>query len=121
MKTGISLLVLAGALTMNIHAQTAKELAEIWDAEHVSNKLPSNARHGDLLVYLDGLKKLGVKVDEVGRSFANREIFQIEWGKGPKRVFLWSQMHGDEPTATSALIDMFTILQKNRDKDWVKK
>ena len=29
-------------------------------------------------------------------------------------------MHGDEPTATPALIDMFTVLQKNRDKDWVK-
>ena len=29
-------------------------------------------------------------------------------------------MHGDEPTATSALIDMFAYLQKNRDKDWVK-
>ncbi|HKP68352.1 MAG TPA: M14 family zinc carboxypeptidase, partial [Pyrinomonadaceae bacterium] len=28
---------------------------------------------------------------------------------------------GDEPTATSALIDVFTVLQKNRDKEWVKK
>ena len=34
---------------------------------------------------------------------------------------MWSQMHGDEPTATSALIDMFAFLQKNRDKKWVKK
>ena len=30
-------------------------------------------------------------------------------------------MHGDEPTATSALIDLFTVLQKNRDKAWVKR
>ncbi len=36
------------------------------------------------------------------------------------RVFLWSQMHGDEPTATSALMDMFAVLQNNRDKEWVK-
>jgi hypothetical protein len=34
---------------------------------------------------------------------------------------MWSQMHGDEPTATSALIDMFTYLQRHRGKDWVKK
>ena len=67
------------------------------------------------------LKKLGVKVNEVGRSYANREIYQMEFGNGPLKVFLWSQMHGDEPTATSALIDIFTVLQKNRDKDWVKK
>ena len=107
-------------LTLQAFAQTAAELSEIWDKEHVSNMLPSNVRHKDLVKYLDDLKKLDVRVNEVGRSAQGREIFQIEWGKGPKRVFLWSQMHGDEPTATSALIDMFTFLQKNRDKEWVK-
>ncbi len=33
---------------------------------------------------------------------------------------MWSQMHGDEPTATSALIDMFAYLQKNRGEAWIK-
>jgi hypothetical protein len=121
MKKAGLLLLLATSSLMNVYTQTAQELAELWDKEHVTNKFPSNVRHRDLQNYLEGLKKLGVKVEEVGRSYANREIYQIEWGKGGKRVFLWSQMHGDEPTATSALIDMFTVLQKNRDKDWVKK
>jgi hypothetical protein len=106
---------------MNTIAQTPTELVEIWEREHVTNIFPSNVRHKDLQKYLDGLKKLGLKVDEVGRSYANREIYQVEFGKGPIKVFLWSQMHGDEPTATSALIDMFTVLQKNRGKDWVKR
>ncbi|MBA3353923.1 MAG: peptidase M14, partial [Blastocatellia bacterium] len=106
---------------MNTHAQTPGELADIWEREHVSNLFPSNVRHKDLKKYLDGLRKLDLKVVEVGRSYANREIYQVEFGKGPLKIFLWSQMHGDEPTATSALIDMFTVLQKNRDKDWVKK
>lgn len=106
---------------MNMHAQTPAEISAIWDREHVSNLLPSNVRHKDLKKYLDGLRKLDLKVVEVGRSYANREIYQVEFGTGPIKVFLWSQMHGDEPTATSALIDMFTVLQKNRDKDWVKK
>ncbi|MEO8041176.1 MAG: M14 family zinc carboxypeptidase [Acidobacteriota bacterium] len=106
---------------MNTIAQTPAELVEIWEREHVTTTLPSNVRHKDLQKYLDGLKKIGLKVDEVGRSSANREIYQVEFGKGPLKVFLWSQMHGDEPTATSALIDIFTILQTNRDKDWVKK
>jgi murein tripeptide amidase MpaA len=119
-RAGLLILLTAGSL-MNVYTQTAVELAELWDKEHVSNKFPSNVRHRDLQIYLEGLKKLGIKVDEVGRSFANREIYQIEWGKGAKRVFLWSQMHGDEPTATSALIDMFTVLHKNREKEWVKK
>ena len=106
---------------MNTQAQTPAELVDLWEREHVSNILPSNARHKDLKRYLDDLRKLGLRVDEVGRSYANREIYQVEFGRGPLKVFLWSQMHGDEPTATSALIDMFSVLQKNRDKEWVKK
>jgi hypothetical protein len=108
---------------MNIEtdAQTPKDLAEFWEKQHISTIFPSNARHKDLKNYLEELKKLEIKVEEVGRSYANREIYQIEWGKGATKIFLWSQMHGDEPTATSALIDMFAFLQKNRDKSWVKK
>ena len=106
--------------SLTAFAQTAAELADIWEKEHVVKQFPSNIRHKDLVKYLDDLKKTGVKVAEVGRSAQNREIFQIEWGTGPKKVFLWSQMHGDEPTATPALVDMLAFLQKNRDKEWVK-
>jgi len=120
MKSALVLSLLFTILLMNTNAQTPSALAEIWDREHVTTLLPSNVRHKDLQKYLEGLKKLGLRVDEVGRSYASREIYQVEFGKGPIKVFLWSQMHGDEPTATSALIDMFTILQKNRDKEWVK-
>ena len=120
MKPALVFSLLMMVYTLQAFAQTASELAEIWDKEHVTNILPSNARHKDVVKYLEDLKKLDVRVNEVGRSGQGREIFQIEWGKGPKRVFLWSQMHGDEPTATWALMDMFTYLQKNRDKEWVK-
>lgn len=120
MKPAILISLAIMVYSLQAFAQTAAELADIWEKEHVVKKFPSNIRHRDVLQYVDDLKKLGVKVDEVGRSAQGREIFQIEWGKGPKKVFMWSQMHGDEPTATPALFDMFTVLQKNRDKDWVK-
>src|SRR5829696_885765 len=109
-------------LLMNIEtsAQSAKDLAEIWDKHHISNIPPSNVRHKDLQKYLAQLKETGLKIEEVGRSYGNREIYQIEWGKGATRIFMWSQMHGDEPTATSALVHMFQYLQKNGDKKWVK-
>ena len=103
-------------------AQTPKEFAKAWDKTHISNKFPSNVRHKDVKSYLERLKNLGVKVDEAGRSYQDREIFQIEWGKGKTKVLMWSQMHGDEPTATSALIDMFAYLQTNRKKKkWIRK
>ncbi len=106
--------------TAQTQAQTAKDFAEIWDKQHVSNLPPSNVRHADLRKYLDELKKTGIEVKEVGRSFGSRAIYQAEWGKGATKVFMWSQMHGDEPTATGALIDMLAFLQKNRDKSWVR-
>lgn len=109
-------------MTSQMYSQpTAKELGEIWEKNHVSILPPASVKHLHLKSYLDGLKKIGIKVEEVGRSFENREIYQMEFGTGKMKVFMWSQMHGNEPTATSTLIDMFAFLQKNRDKDWVKK
>ena len=122
MKTALIIFAAFLTISMNINAQTPKEFADAWDKQHISKILPSNARHKDVQKYLEELKKLGIKVEEVGRSYANREIYQMEWGKGKTKVFLWSQMHGDEPTATSALVDMFAFLQNNRGKiGWVKK
>ena len=105
---------------MDTKAQTAAEFAGIWDKTHITTKFPSDVRHSDLKNYLAHLKKLGLKVEEVGRSNANREIYQVEFGTGKTKVFMWSQMHGDEPTATSALMDMFAYLQTHRDKGWAK-
>lgn len=107
--------------SMNAFAQTAEKFASLWEKEHISKIAPSDVRHADLKNYLDQLKKLGLAVNEIGQSNANREIYQVEWGKGPLKVFMWSQMHGDEPTATSALIDMLAYLQKNRKNALVKK
>ncbi len=111
----------AAFLTINLASQTPMELSEIWDSQHVTRIFPSNFRHADLKAELEKLKALGLDVKEVGRSNANREIYQVEFGTGPLKIMMWSQMHGDEPTATSALIDLFTILQNNRDKPWVKR
>ena len=104
----------------NSFAQSAKDFSDAWEKKRISNILPSNVRHADLQKYLGQLKTLGLKVEEVGKSYAGKEIYQVEWGKGATKVFMWSQMHGDEPTATSALVDMFAFLQKNRDKSWIK-
>lgn len=100
--------------------QTPEQIAAAWDESHVSRIPPSDVRHADLKKYLDELKAGGVSVTEAGRSFGGREIYQVEWGRGPLKVFMWSQMHGDEPTATSALVDMFAFLQMHRETDWVK-
>ena len=55
------------------------------------------------------------KVEEVGRSVENRPINRVVWGEGPVQVLLWSQMHGDEPTATAAILDIFNFLSKEEE------
>ncbi len=113
-------LIGAFALTMNALSQTPESLAADWEKSHITRIMPSDARSADVKKYIEQLRSMGVTVGEVGRSCNDREIYQAEWGKGPLKVFMWSQMHGDEPTATSALIDMFAFLQKNKEVPWVK-
>jgi hypothetical protein len=49
-------------------------------------------------------------VREVGRSMQGRPLRTVTFGHGPTKVLLWSQMHGDESTATMALADIFAVL-----------
>jgi hypothetical protein len=48
--------------------------------------------------------------EEIGRSAEGRPLYLVRVGTGPTRVLLWSQMHGDESTATMALADLFRYL-----------
>jgi hypothetical protein len=48
-----------------------------------------------------------LRYESVGQSILGREIRAVTFGNGPTRVLLWSQMHGDEATATMALADLF--------------
>lgn len=52
-------------------------------------------------------------VTKVGESIQGRDLNLISIGKGSIDVFLWSQMHGDEPTATQAIFDIFNFLNSD--------
>jgi hypothetical protein len=51
-----------------------------------------------------------LRSEEIGRSLQGRPIRSVTFGTGPTTVLLWSQMHGDEATATMALADIFRFL-----------
>jgi hypothetical protein len=51
-----------------------------------------------------------LRVEEVGRSMHGRPLRTVTFGSGPVRVLLWSQMHGDEATATMSLADILAWL-----------
>jgi len=55
----------------------------------------------------------GMRRDEVGRSVEGRPLYGVRYGRGPTRVLLWSQMHGNESTATMALADVLRFLAES--------
>ena len=55
-----------------------------------------------------------LRTAEIGRSLHGREIRSVTFGSGSTTVLLWSQMHGDEATATMALADIFRFLVEAR-------
>ena len=52
----------------------------------------------------------GFAVETIGQSAQGRPLRHVQWGNGPVHVLLWSQMHGDESTATMALADLLAWL-----------
>lgn len=71
-------------------------------------------KHRDILPLLNALKS-PLTVSQVGESLEKRSIHLVKAGTGTTNVLLWSQMHGDEATATMALFDIFNFLQAGND------
>jgi hypothetical protein len=52
-------------------------------------------------------------VTHLGESVEGRAIYDVSFGHGPTTVLLWSQMHGNEPTATMAGLDLFNFIRSD--------
>jgi len=63
----------------------------------------------------------GFDTEEIGRSVEGRPLRHVSWGEGDTRVLLWSQMHGDESTASMALADLFRFLGEHPDHPLVRR
>ena len=63
----------------------------------------------------------GFQTREIGRSVEDRPLRHIRWGKGSKKVLLWSQMHGDESTASMALADLFRFVGEHPEHPLVQR
>src|SRR5262245_22183509 len=101
---------------------TPQELAKIWDAEHVSPPLPPLLNHAEVVKRLEALgADPAFKITKIGESVEGRSINHVQFGTGEFGVLLWSQMHGDEPTATAALFDLFEYFRTHRNDPLVQR
>lgn len=51
----------------------------------------------------------------IGQSVLGKPIYEYQIGHGAKRVFLWSQMHGNESTTTKGMFDFVNLLHSESD------
>ncbi len=52
-------------------------------------------------------------ISTIGYSVEKKPIYGLKFGKGSKKILLWSQMHGNESTTTKALFDCFNLFFTN--------
>jgi len=91
------------------------ELATLHDAVRVPGLDERTFDHatywGVMAPYLSG----PIASRELGRSAEGREIRHLIFGSGPVTVLLWSQMHGDESTASMSLVDIVRFFHDRPD------
>lgn len=67
-------------------------------------------KHEEVMKAINALGT-GFRTTSLGRSVEGRAIRMVSYGQGPVNVLMWSQMHGDETTATRAILDVFRFLR----------
>lgn len=111
MKT-LTLIILT-FFTLSISSQNEDITSNLYETYEQYKEKSLNIRrikHRDIQPLINVLKKdKKYTVKKVGTSIEGRDLTLISIGKGKTNVFLWSQMHGDEPTATQAIFDIINF------------
>lgn len=53
------------------------------------------------------------EVSVIGTSVIEKPIYAVKAGNGKTRMFIWSQMHGNESTTTKAIFDLLNFLKSD--------
>lgn len=86
----------------------------------ISDLLPSlnlpHITHSDIRGFFTRLQQEPrVQITHEGNSFEGRSIQRITFGKGPIVILAWTQMHGNEATATASVFDLLDTLLSGTD------
>ncbi|MFC4220254.1 M14 family zinc carboxypeptidase [Flagellimonas marina] len=105
--------IVIGLLTFSVNAQDeiTSKLYETYEKYKEPSLSERRIKHTDiqpLIQQFNANPKFAVQ--KVGESIQGRDLHLISIGAGDVNVFLWSQMHGDEPTATMAIFDILNFL-----------
>lgn len=97
------------ALSQN--ADITTNLYETYEKYKESSLSKRRIKHHELQpLFLKHATNKAFTVKKVGESIEGRALNLISMGSGKTNVLLWSQMHGNEPTATQAIFDILNFL-----------
>ena len=76
----------------------------------------SHIIHADIQPFIEVLSdEQQLQVVHDGNSFEGRSIKRIIYGHGPIVILAWTQMHGNEATATASVFDLLDVLLRQSD------
>lgn len=82
------------------------EIAKANLQQSISGRYITNEH---ILPFLESLpQSFHLKIE--GKSVKNQNIYSVKVGTGKTKVYMWSQMHGNEATTTKAVIDLLAYL-----------
>jgi hypothetical protein len=103
----LSLTISGSSVAQNFNSQKLYDKYENYKESEIFNKRFS---HDNISAYFKKFESNSLyRFREIGRSLEGREITMISFGNGPVNILAWSQMHGDESTATMALVDIMNF------------
>ncbi len=95
-------------------AIAARELFETYASYRFAEIVSRRFGQAEMLRWLEKLNSERLFTSTpLGESAEGRTISMLRLGKGPVKVLLWSQMHGDESTATMALMDILNFFKQH--------
>ncbi|QDU57583.1 M14 family zinc carboxypeptidase [Aeoliella mucimassa] len=103
---------------------TDRHLLDLHHRFRISPANPGELRQKDVATWLKGFEQTSasnrekhpVQLRTVGKSHNGQEVYLATIGTGPNKVFMWSQMHGDEPTHTAVLLDLLNTLVSGQEE-----
>src|SRR3989304_6355406 len=101
----------------------AVEILTLYDRCKLSGISNRHLKHSKMMEILERLRSSHpnlFELKEVGKSVEGRPINLIKLGHGVTKIFMWSQMHGDESTATRALLDMLNMIGSSRSESFIR-
>jgi len=95
--------------------QISIEKLEEWYSNKYQNKITGRWITLEQILPIIRSIKFNLKIELAGSSYQNRDIYDLEFGKGKVKIVIWTQMHGNESTGTKALFDFFNFLENPGD------